>query len=429
MIRNVTATLLLAAAIPSHAQTFSFSKTVIDADPYATGSGLNYDKLVDHFTAKDHLSYFLGTGKGAYLYDPASGQKITISSSGSHYERAKAFLYSEDTFPGIVASVDNTLVWYRNPANTKRMSAGAPWEKYVINPNSGCHDLHVVDLDGDGRQDILCSATATNGKSTNFVAFQNGNKNDWQIVDNFNPTGDGISIIAVRGVNGGARTNIVACNPANSRLYWFKNPTGKAARDPHGWTASRIGACNAGVAIGSLDVGGRDVVIVASNEAQPINWPNGLVYYDPGSTPARPWKMHTLDHTYRGVHEIATGTISGVPFFTVGEQEQASSVCNAQEPRLDDHPTVKGCRVAVFPWEGNSFGPPTVLSNLGTQNQEVLVLDDTAYLVGANHAGYKAVDPAFNLWQFRLRLVPQTINRKSHESSPQTHRQTQSSVN
>jgi hypothetical protein len=402
MIRNVTAVLLLAAAPLAQSQTFTFSKTVIDPNPYAAGAFLNYDKLADHFTSADHLSYFLGSGTGAHLYDTTTGQKIIISTAGSHYERARAFWSHGDAFPGVVASVDNTLVWYRNPANANGGNAAASWEKYVINAHSGCHDLRVVDLDGDGKQDVLCSATATNGESTNFVAFQDA-ADAWQIVDNFNPTGDGIAVVAVKAIHGGARTNIVACNPRDSQLYWFRNPGGSAARAPANWAASRIGGCNAGVSVGSLDVGGHDIVIVASNEGQPVPWPDGLVYYSPGVNPNRPWKRHVIDRTYRDVHEIAGGTISGVPFFTVGEQEQASTVCNGQEPRLNSHPTVNGCRVAIFPWTGAGFGAPTVLSTLGTQNQEVTVIGDTAYLVGANHAGYKAVDPAFNLWEIRLR--------------------------
>jgi hypothetical protein len=416
MIRYVTAVLLLAAAPVSHGETFTFSKTVIDPNPYAAGTGLNYDKLLDHFTSPDHLSYFLGAGTGAYLYD-GPGRKITISATGSHYERARAFMSPGDAFPGVVASVDNTLVWYRNPANSKGANAGASkgangasWTKYVINPGSGCHDLRVVDLDGDGKQDVLCSATSAGNRPENFVAFQNS-ADDWQIVNNFNPAGDGIDVVSIKGVNDGARTNIVACNPHDSNLYWFKNPGGSAARDPANWIASRIGGCTAGVSVGSLDVGGRDIVVVASNETQPAIWPNGLAYYDPESTPDTPWKRHIIDRTYRDVHEIAGGAISGVPFITVGEEEQASSVCNAFAPRQNDHPAVKGCRVAIFPWTGSGFGAPTLLSTLGTQNQEVMVMGNTGYVVGANHAGFKATDPAFNVWKFKLRAGRHPVTR------------------
>jgi hypothetical protein len=150
---------------------------------------------------------------------------------------------------------------------------------------------------------------------------------------------------------------------------------------------------------------------VASNETEPEAWPEGLAYYDPGSTPNRPWKQHIIDPTYRDVHEVSVGTISGVPFFTVGEQEQASSACNNLEPRANSHPTVNGCRVAIYPWTGRGFGAPTLLSALGTQNQEVLLIGNTAYMIGANHAGYGAADPALNLWQFQVNTGKRHVNR------------------
>jgi len=84
--------------------------------------------------------------------------RTVIDPSGAFYERAVPFLYPEDTYPGIIASRSGQLVWYYNPLNWGG-DPTQPWPMTVINPNSGCHDVHVLDADGDGKPDVVCSAT------------------------------------------------------------------------------------------------------------------------------------------------------------------------------------------------------------------------------------------------------------------------------
>ena len=383
--------LLLAVTVssPGQSQTFAVAASVIDPQP----GGIAYEKAIDYFTATNYPSYFLGTDVGAFLYDTVKHLKITVSYTGKHYVRAKPFHFPGDAYPGLIASVDNTLVWYQNPANANGGDATRPWGKFVINSHSGCHDLYIADLDGDGKEDVACSGTALLGDAS-FVTFQNG-RNDWTAPRvNAAPVGDGIALVAVNGVNGGARTNIVGCS--NNNLYWYQNPGGPAARTAT-WQPHFIGSCNAGVSLATLNVGNRDIVVVASNEAEPTAWVPGLVYYDPGTNPYAQWAQHTIDGTYLDVHQITGSTLGGIPFIIVAEQEQASYVCNSKW--YNDHPAINGCRVTIFPWTGTGFGTPTLVANLGTQNQQVLAVGDMVWMVGANHDYYAAVDPAYYLWQ------------------------------
>jgi hypothetical protein len=158
------------------------------------------------------------------------------------------------------------------------------------------------------------------------------------------------------------------------------------------------------VSLASLNVGGRDIVIVASNEDGTNNaelWPTGLGYYDPGTNPYGTWTFHQIDSTYRDVHQIATDVLNGVPFFTVGEQEQTSSICN-REGHNTHGSLYNGCRVAIFPWNGGGFNTPTIASNLGTHNQTLYQLNGVEYMAGANHDEYDATDAAYNLWTFNF---------------------------
>ena len=103
----------------------------------------------------------------------------------------------------------------------------------------------------------------------------------------------------------------------------------------------------------------------------------------------------SLDPTYRAIHEINSGSLAGSPFFIVAEQEQASSQCNNV---YNEHPSVSGCRVALFEYRSGAFTPVTQLSDLGTQNQQFVMYNGGLALVGANHNVYGATDPALHLW-------------------------------
>ena len=169
-------------------------------------------------------------------------------------------------------------------------------------------------------------------------------------------------------------------------------------------------------------MGNRDIVIVASGETGSVPaWSPGLGYFDPGSNPNATWTFHQLDSTYTDVHEIATDILNGTPFFTIGEQEQASSICNGEG--LNDHgSSYSGCRVAIFPWNGNGFNAPTLVSNLGSHNQTLYQFNGVEYMAGANHNTYKPTDPAYNLWTFNFGSTPHHLRQPPLAPAPTTSR-------
>jgi hypothetical protein len=320
-----------------------------------------------------------------------------IDSRGDFYERTRAFTYPGDTYPGVIASRSGQLVWYANPLNGGG-DPTRPWTLIVINPNSGCHDIHIVDLDGDGRQDIACSAALFKG-SPSFIAYQN-NWNDWQIVtDPFvDASGAGVGdSIGFVSINGGPRTNVVGATP--SGVYWFQNPGNRTGT----WVRHLVG--NGGsnndigeTAISTVAYGGpSDAIIVGSSEEPKGPWTPGLVAFFAGSNPQALWNAKSLDSTYRAIHEISNGNLAGSPFFIVAEQEQASSKCNSAG--YNEHPqSVPGCRVELFEYKGGTFTPVTGLSNLGTHNQSFVLYNGGLAVAGANHNLYGATDPALHLW-------------------------------
>jgi hypothetical protein len=387
------------------------SHSVIVAQP---PDPIHFEKAIGNFTSTSYPSFFLGTGDAGngYIYDTQTGKNCAVGIPAEYYERSRAFTYPGDSYAGVIASLYTSVAWIENPLNYGGSLCG-DWQTQPINPNRGSHELHVVDLDGDGKLDVLASGSQfPTDITTGFMSFQNS-YNSWPLGAFAPPTGESIDVVAISGVNGGARTNIVSCNPNNDSLYWYQNPGGSAARGS-GWTAHLIAstsigstpACTQGIALASLSVGNRDIVIVASGETgtgEP--WSPGLGYYDPGSTPDATWTFHQIDSTYLDVHQIATDILNGTPFFTIAEQEQASPSCNGEG--LNDHgSSYSGCRVAVFPWTGAAFGTSTVFSNLGSHNQTLYQLNGVEYMAGANHDSYEATDPAYNLWTFNFGSTP-----------------------
>jgi hypothetical protein len=80
----------------------------------------------------------------------------------------------------------------------------------------------------------------------------------------------------------------------------------------------------------------------------------------------------------------------------VGEQEQASSVCNSQG--LNERPNISGSRVTYFRYNGNGRFTPIALSRLGTRSQSIIAYHGGYAVAGANHDVFGAVDPALNMW-------------------------------
>ena len=374
------------------AQSVSINTMVVDSSP---PDGEHLEKAIGYFTSTGYPSYYLGTDQSGYIYDTVSHSQITVDNDGFHYERAKAFTYPGDSYAGIIASVGGQTIWYQNPANGNGGDPTQPWGKQSI-LNAWCHDLRIEDIDGDGKQDVLCSATNGQGSTVARVAFQN-NYNDWQEVDLFPNAGDGITTLHL---NGGA--SIVGCS--DGELNWYENPGGPSARNFAAWVPHYIGDCTAGVSLATLNVGNREIVLQASNESL---WPHGFAYFDPGSDPYGSWNEVIIDTSYRDVHEIACDTLNGVPFCSVGEQEQASMACNDQG--YNSHANITQCRAGVFVWNGNGFLPnPTFFTDtqgnpvLGTHNQALFQVNGVEYVLGANHHAMGGYDPNLYLWNLQI---------------------------
>jgi hypothetical protein len=352
------------------------------------------EKAIDYFTARNLPSVVVGNGRaGLYLYRSKTGDlrgpwvRSTIAASGGAYERARAIRFGHEQYPNVVASIGNQIVWFDNPMNGNPSAVTRPWHAHVVNPDHGCHDIRVEDLDGDGKVDIVCSG-AISLRAPEFVAFQNDPEH-WQLVYDVADVGDAIAIVRV---GSDPLPHLVGSDPTG-KIFWYENPRAKggSARAPH-WVKHYIGPGNVGnsFAAGKLD-SDKYAVITAANEHEGPGGATddrGLTWYEQPDDPDDPWIAHQLGPSYRDVHEITIGQWDGgIPYVLVAEQEQA---CDPARPESKP-PTHPGtpCRISMFQWID---GQPheSVLADASTQNQAVLPWRGGLLMADANHGVYGA---------------------------------------
>jgi hypothetical protein len=353
------------------------------------------EKVVDYFTSTTIPSVAIGNGRGGmFLYRSTSGELAgpwrwtTIASGGAAFEQARAITFPGDSHPGIVASIGNRIVWFENPWNGgSAASVTRPWNVHVINPNHGCHDLRLEDLDGDGRIDVICSS-AVSLRAPQFVAFQNDPEH-WQVVNDVADVGDGVAVVRI----GADTTPHIVGTDRSGNVFWYENPRlhGGNARTAN-WVKHYIGPGNVGnsFAAGKLS-SARDAVITAANEHEGPGGttdPRGITWYEQPDDPGTPWIAHAVGPDYRDVHEITLGEWNGgVPYLLVAEEEQA---CEPARPEGNppSHPGVP-CRITMFQWTKGALRA-TVLANTSTHNQAVLPWGRGLLMADANHGAYGA---------------------------------------
>ena len=392
------ALLWLSACAACSANAQSIKQDVIIDNNLPVGEPL--EKAIDYFTSPAFPSVIVGNGRGGvYLYHSTTGElqgpwaRSIIAEQGSAYERARPIRFPGDTYPNLVASISNKIVWFENPLNRgskNRDNSEAVtrlWPVHVINPDHGCHDIRLEDLDGDGKVDVVCSG-AISLRAPEFVAFQN-DPNHWDVIYDVADVGDAIAVLRV---GSDTMPQLVGSAPSGN-IFWYENPRSRGgnARAPH-WVKHYIGPGNVGnsFAAGKLSSDKYAVVTVANEHEGKggATDENGLTLYEQPNDPDEPWIAHRLGSNYRDVHEINLGTWSnGTPYVIVAEQEQA---CDPARPESQPptHPGVP-CRITMFQW-ANGGPRATVLANASTQNQVVLPWHDGLLMADANHGVYGA---------------------------------------
>jgi hypothetical protein len=366
----------------------------ITADPAPQGSPCTGDvleKTLGFFTSTSVPSIIVGRGEftlafscsetGGLFLTRSTGNidgpwvTTTIAPSGYFYERSVAYKVPGDTWRSVIVSELTDTALYRNPLNTGGDPTQA-WPKTIIHPSRGCHDMKLADIDGDGKLDLVCSATfAVNTGS--YIAYGP----NWEIHNDVFAAGDSVAVVSIQG------TNEIVADPGEETVLYL-NPGNRTSK----WKGVVIGDGNKGNTLAAGFLNGYPVIYEGSNENEPAQWTSGLAYFQPSAgSITKAWKETIVDDTYRDVHAINVLPKG----FIAGEEEQASSACNRLG--FNDHPNIAGCRVTRFTIDAGGNVTPLLIYNLGTQNQSAISYQGGLLVAGANHQVFGGVPNLF-LW-------------------------------
>ncbi len=272
---------------------------VIDDNPGGlprTGDVL--EKIIGHYDSTTQPSIIVGRGQytgsaqgGLFLYHTTGGingpwVRTTIDSTGDYYERGVPYTSKGDIYPGVIISRGNETRWYFNPKNWGG-DPYQPWTAYQVIANRPCHDMHLVDVDGDGNLDVACSSTGLRGTGS-FISFFNY-WSDWSEVDDVVDAGDGITYVTENGL-----PHLITS--VDSGTYIWINPRlygGNARKDK--WSSYRIAEGDEDNTVEAGMLNGLPVVYESANEDL---WSRGLVMLQPRSSESHPAVEHD-DHRIR----------------------------------------------------------------------------------------------------------------------------------
>lgn len=121
------------------------------------------------------------------------------------------------------ATGSNLVVWYENPGKP-----GLPWKKHIIDDQSvrPAHG-HAIDLNGDGKVDVLMAvgfnAPPGTKNSHQVVWYENVNKGkEWKkhMIGRL----DGAFEAVAADLNGDGKLDVVASGYGSGKIVWFENP-------------------------------------------------------------------------------------------------------------------------------------------------------------------------------------------------------------
>lgn len=185
------------------------------------------DTTDDKTPKKDNgtLLWFENDGKGKFT------KHIIAKDEAGWFERLAIGDIDGDGHPDVVVVLNRagSLVWFRNPGKPATES----WQRHVIVTGGlpGAYDVALGDFDGDGKLDVAASSWT---RGNRFVCYRNPGKDgiakDWPaqvIEDKLSET----RTIRVADFNGDGRPDLLGTATGASLVVWYGN-TGKPGSQP-----------------------------------------------------------------------------------------------------------------------------------------------------------------------------------------------------
>lgn len=220
-------------------------------------------------------------GTNVYWYRNPGWQRFQIGSQSGGDDIKAGDINGDGALDILVSGIPTA--WYENPAGSGGNPQGT-WQRRVI-AEYRAHDVELVDMNDDGKLDVVMRIADTAFPATRI--HLQGDGNDWPLINLWGET-RGFGGLAVADIDDDGRLDVVGDG------YWLRQPAPADIMDGNNWTRYDIASWPTGSSIDVADINkdGRLDVSLAVSE---VGVGDFAWFEAPANPLTQSWIRHPID--------------------------------------------------------------------------------------------------------------------------------------